>query len=414
MLSYVDSIEQPVLSPPEPPGHPPITTEPIPHNTETGKLLEGRTGEYAEATADAFLDDWLKTDADRARDAAAASATAAAAAAASAEPPAPTGTSSAHGPQHGGSEPIDAAAGGRGGARRRSSAIHHKSGTHATSKKRRSSQDHGHGNEHHHHGHPRHHHGAGGGGGGRHAHDNGKGRSFHDPARSERTSSSESDGGRSSHPRLGGHGGHSHDVSPQRRRNAAVGVISPASDISRTPQAESQESTAERSVRRVQADRNVLSLGVISSETSNLPSTTTAQKTVRSTEASEGSWSVSSAIPYTDSSVKLLDQAKDKAQEQESLGRANDDAAQLRATVERLTNELDSIKAGKAGAGIGVGGDGLWSNGPNSGFQFGAAAAAAAPMGGPPWVAGGMNEARAPCDNSLECVLVSLTGRLVC
>lgn len=36
------------------------------------QLTEGRTREYAEATADEFLDDWLKTDAERAEDAAAA------------------------------------------------------------------------------------------------------------------------------------------------------------------------------------------------------------------------------------------------------------------------------------------------------------------------------------------------------
>lgn len=36
------------------------------------QLSDGRTEEYAEATADAFLNDWLKTDAERSRDAAAA------------------------------------------------------------------------------------------------------------------------------------------------------------------------------------------------------------------------------------------------------------------------------------------------------------------------------------------------------
>lgn len=80
------------------------------------------------------------------------------------------------------------------------------------------------------------------------------------------------------------------------------------------------------------------------------------------------------------------------------MRRANDDAAQLRATVERLKSELHSIKAAKAGNGtglgvggiVGVGGEGFGSSGGNVGIPFGAAAAA--PVGGPPWAAGGMRQ----------------------
>lgn len=84
---------------------------------------------------------------------------------------------------------------------------------------------------------------------------------------------------------------------------------------------------------------------------------------------------------------KLATQVEDDGEEQETLRRAKDDAAKLRATVERLESELNSVKAGagmggasmaavgNAGFGLGVG---------NGAMQFGA------PAAGSPWAAGGM------------------------
>lgn len=362
------------------------------------QLLEGRTGEYAEATADAFLDDWLKTDADRARDAAAAFA----AAAASAGPPAATTMLSPQGPQHGspfdgvGGGPADALSGGYDGAERRSSATHHNSGAHGTPKKRRPSQDHGHGNDHHHHNHHHrgdHHHDRSHGGGGRHEYDRGKRRSPHDPARAERSSSSDSEGGRSLHARYGGDGGHGHKVSAQRRRNAAPGPVSPASNVSRTPHADSQEFAADRHHLRNRADRSLTPLDVLSHDKSNTISSATERKGASSKEAGDGSGSLNNVGPQTQTGSAPRNLARDDAEERESLRRAHDEASQLRATVERLKSELDSVKAATAGTGFGVGGmtgiggDGLGQNASNGGIQFGATVA---PMGGPPWAAGGM------------------------
>eukprot|EP00903_Cladosiphon_okamuranus_P014233 g13222.t1 len=355
-----------------------------------GKLLEGRTGEYAEATADEFLEDWLKTDADRARDAAVASATAAT----SAAPPGAAGTLSSRGPGHdsanhpGGDGPTNPVSGRYGGTDRRSSATHHKNGTHTTHKKRRSSQDHDHGNEHlfhgHHQPHPdynrRH------GGGDRNAHDSGRGRSCHNPARAERTSSSESEGSRSLHAR---HGGDDHKSSPHRRRNAAAGLVSPVTDVSRTPHADSQEPAAERHHRRYRSEKGLAPLEVLSRDKSNRISSAAEHKTGKITEAMEGSGSLN-ARPQTQTGSKPPNHPEDDAEDQGGLRRANDDTAQLRETVELLKSELDSLKAGKAGAGLGVGGmagvpgGGLGSNGTNSGFLFGGAAT---PVGGPPWQA---------------------------
>eukprot|EP00752_Nemacystus_decipiens_P005082 g4612.t2 len=322
----------------------------------SGKLVEGRTGEYAEATADAFLDDWLKTDADRARDAAAASA--AATAAASAGPPGAANASSVHGPHrdggtHGGGEgPTDGVAGGQGGARRRSSAMHHKTATNMTSKKRRSSQGHGHG-----HGNPHSH-----PGGSIHARESGKGRSSQDPAGSEVTSSSESEGGSSSLSRHEGEGGHDRTGSPPRRRNA-VGLNSPQGNIFHSPHSESRELVAERNLRRVRADKSLGSLGVLSRDKSCL---TPAAVELTRGKASEGSGSLTGARPVADPSLRPPHHAEENAEGQESLRHANDDAAQLRATLEQLKKELDSIKAAKAGTGVAAGGDGLGPNGTNA------------------------------------------------
>lgn len=388
--------------PPADPSH--LTPDHDHPNPETHKLLEGRTGEYAEATADAFLDDWLKTDADRARDAAAASA--AATAAVSAGPPDAMGLSSPRVPQLGssaGARPTDEVAGGHGGAGRRSSATHNKGGSHTTPKKTRSSQDHGHGNGHDHHGSGHHHHDrshGGGGGGGRHAHDSGKGRAPYDPARAESTSSSDSEGGRlsehvaangrPSHAKHGGDGGHGNKNSPQRRRNAAVGPTSPSIGVSPNLHTDSQESAGERHQRRNRAGINQSPLEVPSRDKSNRISSATEHRRGRSTEAGEGNGSPKAGPqPQTDS--RSPNQPEDDA-ERESLRRANDDAAQLRATVERLKSELNSIKTGTGvgvGGMVGVGNEGLGSNGINSGTQFGAAAA---PMAGPPWVAGWMRQ----------------------
>lgn len=128
-------------------------------------------------------------------------------------------------------------------------------------------------------------------------------------------------------------------------------------------------------------------MGELPREKNTLASAAIDRKQGRSTEASEGSGGLGGARPTADPALKLPNQAEGNSEKQEeSLRCASDDAAQLRATVERLKNELDSIRAGNAGTGIGVGGGGLGSNGANSRFQFGAPAA-------PPWVAGGMRPA---------------------
>lgn len=82
-------------------------------------------------------------------------------------------------------------------------------------------------------------------------------------------------------------------------------------------------------------------------------------------------------------------QVEDDGEEQESLRRAKDDATKLRATVERLEIELNSVKAGGAAMGgvggtLAVGDAGFGLGGGNGGVRFGAAAAA------PPWMPGGM------------------------
>lgn len=381
---------------------PPFCRVRPPHNpnAETDQLLEGRTGEYAEATADEFLDNWLKTDADRARDAAAASA----AAAASVAPPGAAGTLSSHGPRHysanhaGGTGPTDPVSRGYGGTDRRSSAAHHKSGTHTTLKKRRYSKGHGHGSGHHSHGH-HHDHDRPHGGGGRHAHDSGIERSSHNPARAERTSGSESEGGRSPHAR---HGGDGQKSLPHRRRNAATGLVSPSSDISRSPHADSQEPAGERHHRRNRPEKGLAPLEVPSRDKSSRIHSAAEHTRGRRTEAGECIGSPN-ARPQTQTGSKPPNQAEDDAEEQGSLRRANGDTAQLRETVERLKSELDSLKASKAGTGIGgggmvgVAGDGLGSNGTNSGFLFGGAAA---PVGGSPWQAGEMRQG-ATCSSSL-------------
>ncbi|CAN0097856.1 unnamed protein product, partial [Ectocarpus sp. 12 AP-2014] len=286
----------------------------------SAKLLEGRTGEYAEATADAFLDDWLKTDADRARDAAAA------AAAASGRMLSP----------HDNIPPIDRTIGavstgatGQGGVGRRLSATRNGSTAHeGNKKKRRSSHDRGHGNGHY---------TRRRSSGGRKFHM--KGSTSRDSAGTSSAGSSDSEGGRSN-DHVAGHGisyGKHNGVfggqggNQQRRRNAAVGPISSPNGIAPAVPADSQPSEAEHHHHRNRASKHRAPNEPLAGEH-------------RREKSGEGG---SDGRPASQQPESIsLGQVGREDEEQESLRRVKDDSTQLRATVERLERELSSVKAG--------------------------------------------------------------------
>ncbi|CAN0410454.1 unnamed protein product, partial [Ectocarpus sp. 12 AP-2014] len=330
----------------------------------SAKLLEGRTGEYAEATADAFLDDWLKTDADRARDAAAA------AAAAGGRMLSP----------HDNIPPIDRTIGavstgatGQGGVGRRLSATRNGSTAHeGNKKKRRSSHDRGHGNGHY---------TRRRSSGGRKFHM--KGSTSRDSAGTSSAGSSDSEGGRSN-DHVAGHGisyGKHNGVfggqggNQQRRRNAAVGPISSPNGIAPAVPADSQSSEAEHHHHRNRAGKH------------RAPNEPLAGEHRREKSGEDGS----DGRPASQQPESIsLGQVGREDDEQESLRRAKDDSTQLRATVERLERELSSVKAGtRMGAGgvVGAQGEGFGLAGDSGGIRRGPPTD---PTAGAPWMAGGM------------------------
>ncbi|CAM9483080.1 unnamed protein product [Ectocarpus sp. 4 AP-2014] len=327
----------------------------------SAKLLEGRTGEYAEAAADAFLDDWLKTDADRARDAAAA-----AAAAAGGRMLSP----------HDNIPPIDRTIGaastgadatGQGGEGRRLSATRNGSTAHeGQKKKRRSSHDRGRGNGHY---------TRRRSSGGRKIHM--KGRTSRDSAGTSSAGSSDSEGGRPN-DHVAGHGGSEgkhNDGNQQRRRNAAVGPISSPNGIAPVAPADSQPSAAEHHHHHNRAGKYRAPNGPPAGEH-------------RREKSGEGGSDAGPAAQQPESIS--LGQVGREDEEQESSRRAKDDSAQLRATVERLERELSSVKAGtRMGAGgvMGAQGEGFGLAGGSGGTRWGPPAD---PTAGAPWMAGGM------------------------
>lgn len=332
------------------------------------QLLEGRTGEYAEATADAFLDDWLKTDADRARDAAAA-----AAAAASERMLSP----------HDNIPPIDRTIGGastgadatgQGGVGRRLSATRNGTTAHAGhKKKRRSSLDRGHGNGHY----ARR---RSSGGGKIHM----KGRTSRDSAGTSSAGSSDSDSeGSRSNDDVAGHGvsngKHGGVVgNQQRRRNAAVGPISPPNDIAPAAPADSQPSAAEHHHQRNRAGKHRAPNEPFAGE----------HRRDKSGEGGSDGGDVRPAAQQPESIS--LGQVGREDEEQESFRRDKDDSAQLRATVERLERELNSVKAGTrmgAGGAVEAQGEGFGLAGGSGGSRWGPPTD---PTAGAPWMAGGM------------------------
>ncbi len=369
-------------------------------NTREKQFLEGRTGEYAEATADEFLEDWLKTDADRAREASAASAAAVAAAAATAA--AVAGSPSAKSPhndrskQGGRAGPTDAVvAGEHGGAGRRSSGTpsdHSTSRGHAAKNKRRSSHanahghDHGEGRRHHgHHHHDRQRGGGGGGGGKHHRFEKGPPRSR---GSTRSTEGSDSEEGRSgAHAAAaaavaaaergavhglkaggggGGGGGDRHDTrgpGGRRRKNAGG------------PPADHPEPAAEHGHRRNRAEKKYASSVEPSSSPNkgNRAASIIERGGAQNAGTGQGGGAPKEGPETWSTSPQDEDEGEDGSEEQKNLRRAVEDAAQLRATVEQLKSELNSVKIGAEGDAFG------------SGVGHGRI-----PFGGPPWMAGGM------------------------
>lgn len=388
-----------------------INHTPPPNTQIDEQLLEGRTGEYAEATADAFLDDWLKTDAERARDAAAAAASAShesAAAISHDHPLEPDRKNKGEGVAL-----TDAGAGENGGEGHHPLATHRHDSSRtilATHKRRRSSHGHSRGGEyrhhlgrhhHHHHHNDRSHHD-----GGRHAPE--ARRSSYGPARTASNPSSDNgEAGSGSHATGegaphgrhrggggGGGGGDGHETkgSPHRRRHASPRPTqAPHGGFLHRP-SDSREAAAKHHLRRHRADENSASVKSLSLDNHDKNSPATEHRRGRTAEAEVGGGSLREG-PQQERS-KAPNQVRDDGEERESesLRRANYDAAILRATVERLESELNSVRAGAGmgGGGMAAVGDAAFGlGGGNGGMRF-SAAAAAAPVAGPPWVAGGM------------------------
>ncbi|CAM9280750.1 unnamed protein product, partial [Hapterophycus canaliculatus] len=343
----------------------------------SGRLLEGRTGEYAEATADEFLDDWLKTDAERARDAEAAAAAAAAAAA-------PAGPmEAAHAlPSHLELPRLDrpkdeSCVKSREGesGRRRASATASNNGRMSQAKKHKGGSSHSHGrrHEHHHRSHPR---------ADRHPYDARESTAGSD---SEEFSSRGHDaqGGAPHGKPVGGDG-----VSLQRRRNATFAPAPPFLSGPPKAHANNEESGAKHDSRRGEVPHN--SVPPLSRGSRNDKPPAAESMGRQSGQGQEGLGHVAGGLDQPGPKPPPR-QPQDENEEQESSRQAKRDAAQLRATVERLECELNAVKTG-AGIGVGgvgrslVGGDGFGLPGGKKGVPFGRAAP---PAAGFPWMTGG-------------------------
>lgn len=186
---------------------------------------------------------------------------------------------------------------------------------------------------------------------------------------------------------IGGQGGNQ-----QRRRNAAVGPISPSNGIAPAAPADSRSSPTEHHHHRNRAPNEPL-VGE--------------HRLYKSGEGESDGADVRPAAQQPES--MSLGRVGRKDEEQESLRRAKDDSAQLRATVERLERELNSVKAGtRMGAGgvVGAQGEGFGLAGGSGGVRWGPPPD---PTAGAPWMAGGI----AGGISCVQCLMVTI-GTCVC